>query len=104
MTIVREEIFGPVLSVIGFDDEARAIQIVNDTDYGLAASVWTSNLSKAHTLSAAIRAGVVAVNCLNTGDSTVTFGGYKQSGIGTEGALYDFDNYSEIKSIWMNVD
>lgn len=103
MIIAREEIFGPVLSVIGFDNEAQAIQIANDSDYGLAASVWTSNISKAHQLSRAIRAGVVSVNTLDTGDSTVTFGGYKQSGIGTEGALYDFDNYSEIKSTWMQL-
>lgn len=104
MVIAQEEVFGPVLSVIGFDTLEEAVAIANDTTYGLAASVWTSNLQTAHRLSASIRAGVVSVNTLNTGDASVTFGGYKQSGIGTEGALYDFDNYSEIKTTWMSLE
>ncbi|MDF1795289.1 MAG: aldehyde dehydrogenase [Coxiellaceae bacterium] len=103
MKIAQEEIFGPVLSVIGFDSTEEAIQIANDTTYGLAGSVWTGNINKAHQMSSAIRAGLVSVNCLEIGDATVTFGGYKQSGIGTEGAFFDFDNYSEIKTTWMRL-
>lgn len=103
MAIAQEEIFGPVLSVIGFDTMAEAIALANDTTYGLAASVWTANLNVAHTMARQIRAGVVSVNCIDTGDPTTTFGGYRQSGVGTQGALLDFDNFSEIKTTWIQL-
>ena len=101
MRIAREEIFGPVISVIPFTDQAEAIAIANDTDYGLAASIWTSNLNTAHHTARAIRAGVVSVNCIDSGNSTTTFGGYKQSGIGREGALHQFAHYCELKTTWI---
>ncbi len=92
--VAREEIFGPVLTVTEFDDEADALAIANDTPYGLAAGLWTRDVNKAHRLSRAIRAGVVWVNTFDTADITVPFGGFKQSGIrarqgdGRPGRLY----------------
>src|SRR5690606_9672145 len=76
MRIAREEIFGPVLSVLEFDDVEEAVRLANDTDYGLAAAVWTSDLSAAHRVSRALRAGTVWVNCYEEGDMSVPFGGF----------------------------
>ncbi len=104
MRIAREEIFGPVVSVIGFDHVDEAIKIANDTDYGLAASVWTKNIDHAFKVARALRAGSVAVNSTNGGNAATTFGGYKQSGIGREGSLHDFDNYTEYKTTWIGLD
>ncbi len=103
MKIAREEIFGPVISVIGFNDMAEAIRIANDTHYGLAASVWTGNLKTAHRMAREIRAGVVSVNVIDTGDNTTTFGGYKESGIGRTGGLHQFDHYTELKTTWIKL-
>lgn len=103
MTIAREEIFGPVLSVISFKDEAEAIKIANDTHYGLAASLWTTNINKAHKIAKALRAGVVSINCINAGDITTPFGGYKQSGIGRESSFYGLEHYLEIKTTWIQL-
>lgn len=103
MTIAREEIFGPVLSVISFKDEAEAIKIANDTHYGLAASVWTTDINKAHKIAKALRAGVVSVNCINSGDITTPFGGYKQSGINRESSFYGLEHYLEIKTTWIQL-
>src|SRR3546814_1980852 len=80
MTIAQEEIFGPVLSTISFGDAEEAVKIGNDTIYGLAAAVWTSDIKKAHRAAKALRAGVVWVNCLDAGDMKTTFGGSKQAG------------------------
>ncbi len=101
MKIAREEIFGPVLSVISFDTIEEAIQIANDTHYGLAANLWTKNINTAHKISRALRAGVISVNCINSGDNTTPFGGYKQSGIGREGGIHQFDEFCEIKTTWI---
>lgn len=103
MTIAREEIFGPVLSVISFATEKDAIAIANDTQYGLAASLWTKDINKAHTVARAIRAGVVSVNCVDSGDITTPFGGYKQSGIGRESSLQGFEHYVEVKTTWIEL-
>ncbi|HVV67478.1 MAG TPA: aldehyde dehydrogenase [Gammaproteobacteria bacterium] len=103
MTIAREEIFGPVLSVLSFKDEAEAIKIANDTHYGLAASLWTNDINKAHRIAKALRAGVVSVNCINSGDVTTPFGGYKQSGIGRESSFYGLEHYLEIKTTWIQL-
>ncbi len=103
MKIAREEIFGPVLSVLPFKTMEEAIKIANDTHYGLAASVWTSDINKAHKIAKALRAGVVSVNTVDTGDITVTFGGYKQSGIGREGSLLGLENYTEVKTTWIEL-
>lgn len=102
MKIAREEIFGPVLSTIVFDDEDEAVQIANDTCYGLAASLYTDNLNVAHRVSRAIKAGNVSVNCYSEGDITTPFGGYKESGFGgRDNSLFAHDQYTQIKTIWI---
>ncbi|MGI2259366.1 aldehyde dehydrogenase [Shewanella sp. GXUN23E] len=101
MTIAREEIFGPVLSVIEFDGMEEAVRIGNDTIYGLAAGVWTSDLSKAHKTAKALRTGMVWINHYDGGDMTAPFGGYKQSGNGRDKSLHAFDKYTEIKATWI---
>jgi 4-guanidinobutyraldehyde dehydrogenase / NAD-dependent aldehyde dehydrogenase len=103
MRIAREEIFGPVLSAISFTDESEAVQIANDTVYGLAAGVWTNDVSRAHRLARAIRAGVVWVNCFDTGDISSPFGGFKQSGFGRDKSLHALEKYSDLKAIWIHV-
>jgi hypothetical protein len=90
-TISREEIFGPVLSVIAFDDEEQALRMANDTEYGLAAGVWTQDISRAHRVARKLRAGSVWVNYWDGGDMTAPFGGYKQSGNGRDKSLHAFD-------------
>lgn len=103
MTIAREEIFGPVLSVLSFDQVDDAVKIANDTHYGLAASVWTQNINQAHKVAKALRAGVVSVNTIDVGDMTTPFGGYKQSGIGRESSFYGLENYLEVKTTWIKL-
>ncbi len=97
--IEREEIFGPVLTLIGFDDLDDAIRIANDSIYGLAAAVWTSSLSSAHRVSRALRAGTVWVNCYDEGgDMNLPFGGFRQSGNGRDKSLHALDKYTELKT------
>ena len=97
--IAREEIFGPVLSVIVFDSVDDAVRIANDSEYGLAAAVWTSNLTSAHEISRRLRAGTVWVNCYDEGgDMNFPFGGYKQSGNGRDKSLHALEKYTELKS------
>jgi 4-guanidinobutyraldehyde dehydrogenase/NAD-dependent aldehyde dehydrogenase len=103
MRIAKEEIFGPVLAVIGFDSTEEAVAIANDSIYGLAAGVWTSNLSKAHLVGKALRAGSVWINQYDMGDMTAPFGGFKQSGNGRDKSLHAFDKYTEIKSTWIKL-
>ncbi|MEU1301674.1 aldehyde dehydrogenase [Streptomyces shenzhenensis] len=101
MSIAREEIFGPVLSVIAFDTEEEAIRIANDSPYGLAASVFTDDLNAAHRVAGALKAGTVSVNCYSEGDITTPFGGFKTSGFGGhDKGIEAFDQYTELKTTW----
>jgi gamma-glutamyl-gamma-aminobutyraldehyde dehydrogenase len=103
MRIAREEIFGPVLAVLEFDDTDEAVRLANDTDYGLAAAVWTSDLSTAHRVSRALKAGTVWVNCYEEGDMSVPFGGTKQSGHGRDKSLHALDKYTDLKTTWITL-
>jgi acyl-CoA reductase-like NAD-dependent aldehyde dehydrogenase len=104
MKIAREEIFGPVLSMIRFKTEAEAIALANDSSYGLQASVWSDNINRAHRVARALRAGTVHVNQYDEDDITVPFGGYKQSGNGRDKSLHAFDKYTELKTTWVRID
>jgi len=104
MKIAREEIFGPVLSVIPFTTEEEAIALANDTNYGLAASLYTQDLNRAHRATRAIRAGTVSVNCFSEGDITTPFGGFKTSGFfGRDKSIWAHQQYTELKTIWMQL-
>jgi len=104
MTIAREEIFGPVLSVLSFSDVQEAVQLANDNIYGLQASIWTRDINCAHGVARALRAGTVHVNQYDEDDITVPFGGYKQSGVGRDKSLHAFDKYTELKTTWIRID
>ena len=103
MKIAQEEIFGPVLSVITFKDVDEAITIANDTIFGLASAVWTSNLATAHKTARAIKAGTVWINNYDQADMTVPFGGYKQSGFGRDKSIHALDKYTQLKTTWINL-
>jgi aldehyde dehydrogenase (NAD+) len=102
MRIAREEVFGPVLSIIGFDNEAHAIELANDTIYGLAAGVWTENIGRAVRMSKALRAGTVWVNTYRAISYMMPFGGMKRSGLGRESGLEAVRHYLETKSTWIS--
>jgi len=104
MTICREEIFGPVLSVLSFTDAAEVVKQANASVYGLQAAVWTRDINKAHGVTRALRAGTVHVNQYDEDDITVPFGGYKQSGVGRDKSLHAFDKYTEVKTTWIRID
>ncbi|UZE25924.1 aldehyde dehydrogenase [Pseudomonas sp. B21-056] len=101
MRVAKEEIFGPVLSIIKFNTEAEAIEIANDSIYGLMASVFTSNLSRAHRVAEALKAGTVTVNTVDMISPLVPFGGVKQSGNGRDNSLHAFEKYSSLKTTWI---
>jgi gamma-glutamyl-gamma-aminobutyraldehyde dehydrogenase len=103
MRIAREEIFGPVASVIPFDNIDEAVNIANDTIYGLAAGIWTQNLSQAHRLVKDIDAGVIWVNTFDEGDMTQPFGGYKQSGNARDNCIESLLSYTQSKSAWIRL-
>ena len=104
MRIAREEIFGPVLSVLPFDTEEEAIQLANDTEYGLAAGVWSQNVTRAFRVIREIRAGITWINTYHPTHNEMPWGGYKQSGIGRELGLYGIEAYLETKQINLNLD
>jgi len=104
MRIAQEEVFGPVLAVIPFKDEADAIRIANDVDFGLAAGVWTKDIGRALTMSEKLRVGTVWVNTYRAVSFTSPFGGYKRSGIGRESGLEAIKEYLQVKSVWIATD
>jgi acyl-CoA reductase-like NAD-dependent aldehyde dehydrogenase len=103
MKIAQEEIFGPVLSTITFKTPEEAVKIGNDTIYGLAAAIWTKDITKAFKVSDALRAGVVWVNCFDNGHISSPFGGFKQSGFGRDKSLHAMDKYSQLKATWIHI-
>ncbi len=103
MRIAREEIFGPVLSVLSFTDINEAIRAANATSFGLQAAIWTADIRKAHQTARALRVGTVHVNQYDEDDITVPFGGYKQSGNGRDKSLHAFDKYTEMKTTWIKI-
>nr|WP_277399143.1 aldehyde dehydrogenase family protein [Burkholderia sp. Ac-20344] len=100
--IAREEIFGPVLSVMAFDTEAEAVRLANDSIYGLAASVWTGSLSRGHRVSGRLRAGTVSVNTVDALRARTPFGGFRQAGFGRDLSLHAIDKYTGLKTTWIS--
>ena len=103
MRIAQEEIFGPVLSVISFKTAEEAVQIANDSIYGLAGAVWSNNINTAHKVAEAVRVGTMGINNYFGGDITVPFGGFKQSGNGRDKSIHAFHDYTELKTTWIEL-
>jgi 4-guanidinobutyraldehyde dehydrogenase / NAD-dependent aldehyde dehydrogenase len=103
MTIANEEVFGPVLSCIDFEHEDEALRVANNSAYGLAAAVWTSDITRAHTMARRLRAGSVWINYYDAGDMTAPFGGFKQSGNGRDKSIHALEKYTELKATWINL-
>ncbi|MDK2598772.1 aldehyde dehydrogenase family protein [Bacillus stercoris] len=104
MTIAKEEIFGPVLTAIPYETVDEVIERANHSEYGLAAGLWTENVKQAHYIADRLQAGTIWVNCYNVFDAASPFGGYKQSGLGREMGSYALNNYTEVKSVWINLE
>lgn len=103
MRLSREEVFGPVLAITAFDDEDHAVQMANDHIYGLAASLWSDDLNRAHRVASRLHAGTVSVNTVDALDVCVPFGGGKQSGFGRDLSLHSFDKYTQLKTTWFQL-
>lgn len=104
MAAVRDEIFGPVLTTQRFDDVESICASANDAEFGLAAAVWTSDVSRAHRVARRLQAGNVYVNCYDQANMSMPFGGFKQSGIGVDKSLHALDNYTQLKSVWVDLE
>jgi 4-guanidinobutyraldehyde dehydrogenase/NAD-dependent aldehyde dehydrogenase len=104
MRVAREEIFGPVMSVLSFSTAEQAIQIANDSIYGLAGAVWSNNINQAHKVAEAVRVGTMGINNYFGGDITVPFGGFKQSGNGRDKSIHAFHDYTELKTTWIELE
>jgi acyl-CoA reductase-like NAD-dependent aldehyde dehydrogenase len=103
MKIAQEEIFGPVLATLAFDDIEEVAELANKNVYGLASAIWTNDLKKAHQLSRRLKAGTVWINTYGLMDAALPFGGYKQSGFGRELGMHAIEHYTELKTVWMNL-
>ena len=103
MRVAREEIFGPVLAAIPFEDEDEVLEAANDTRFGLGAAVWTRDISRAHRFAAELESGQVWINCYQACDSALPFGGYKESGWGRETCRETLDEYTELKTVVVNL-
>jgi aldehyde dehydrogenase (NAD+) len=103
MTIAREEVFGPVLATIEFADVDEAVARANDSHYGLAAAVWTRDIKKAHQVAKRLQAGTVWINTYNVYDTAAPFGGYKQSGFGREMSVHALEHYTQVKTVWVDL-
>ena len=103
MTVVQEEIFGPVLVVVPFSDEDQALEMANDNIYGLAGSVWSNDISRALRVAKKIEAGTVWVNAHDIVDSAMPFGGYKQSGFGKDLGPEQIDHFLKTKTFWISL-
>jgi 4-(gamma-glutamylamino)butanal dehydrogenase len=101
--LAREEVFGPVLAAFEFETEDEAIALANDSIYGLAASVWSDSLTRAHRTAHRLRAGTVSVNCVDALDVTTPFGGFGQSGQGRDLSLHALQNYTALKTTWVHL-
>ena len=103
MRIAREEVFGPVVAIIPFDDEADALRLANATPYGLSGSVWTRDIAKALRVAQGLQAGVISVNSNSSVHTEAPFGGYKMSGIGRELGMAAMDLYTEVKNVFVDL-
>ncbi|MDE2293424.1 MAG: aldehyde dehydrogenase family protein, partial [Elusimicrobia bacterium] len=103
MRIAQEEIFGPVVAVMPFEDEAEVLARANGTPYGLVAGVWTKDIKKAFRMAQGLKAGVVWLNCYQFVDAAAPWGGYKQSGYGREKGPYAIETYTQVKSVWVDL-
>jgi acyl-CoA reductase-like NAD-dependent aldehyde dehydrogenase len=103
MKIAQEEIFGPVLATLAFDDVEQVAELANKNIYGLAAAIWTNDIKKAHQLSRCLKAGTVWINTYGLMDAALPFGGFKQSGFGRELGMHAVEHYTELKTVWMNL-